>query len=212
MRHGASPSPATRNTRFNLRREAAPHATFLLLRKQTPDSPFQSQTRSRSTCDVKASRLRVAGTWFQSQTRSRSTCDASGFKRKVVHLGVSISDEKPLHMRQHSTSCKEVCSWCFNLRREAAPHATSRGAAHHAVMRGFNLRREAAPHATLTSTCVAAPATCFNLRREAAPHATLLNKMREDRRKRFQSQTRSRSTCDSNSTPLYTSIYAFQAP
>src|SRR5713101_2952050 len=61
--------------RFNLRREAAPHATL---------SQFVLPYRKAK---------------FQSQTRSRSTCD----KKKGITLtkngDVSISDEKPLHMR-----------------------------------------------------------------------------------------------------------------
>src|SRR6266487_2296259 len=85
---------------FNLRREAAPHAT----RNRPGDTmlctEFQSQTRSRSTCDNALCRLwRVIAT-FQSQTRSRSTCD----------------DGKPAY---YWVPC---CR--FNLRREAAPHAT----------------------------------------------------------------------------------------
>src|SRR6266851_1024512 len=62
---------------------------------------------------------------------------------------VSISDEKPLHMRQAAA-----------LWPPAYPPR-------------FNLRREAAPHATLVHTCLPRLYQhCFNLRREAAPHAT----------------------------------------
>src|SRR6266487_4054543 len=40
------------------------------------------------------------------------------------HLFVSISDEKPLHMRLRTSSGKGKHNGSFNLRREAAPHAT----------------------------------------------------------------------------------------
>ncbi len=40
-------------------------------------------------------------------------------------------------------------------------------------MSGFNLRREAAPHATYQGQVELVQASRFNLRREAAPHATL---------------------------------------
>src|SRR6266487_4048546 len=63
---------------FNLRREAAPHATICARRAAFSFQRFQSQTRSRSTCDVELSTL-----WRMAHT-------------------VSISDEKPLHMRLHS--------------------------------------------------------------------------------------------------------------
>src|SRR6266699_418300 len=65
---------------FNLRREAAPHATFLFFLQAYAILRFQSQTRSRSTCDHRTQPY-----------RRLSSC-------------VSISDEKPLHMRRHSTS------------------------------------------------------------------------------------------------------------
>src|SRR6266699_1397020 len=76
MRPFARGHVAPEHSRFNLRREAAPHATA--------SNKWYSQ-----------------GLWlFQSQTRSRSTCD---YSRAVVGdrlLIVSISDEKPLHMRR----------------------------------------------------------------------------------------------------------------
>src|SRR6266699_3159381 len=65
-------------------------------------SSFQSQMRSRSTCDKYHSPAKVACGVFQSQMRSRSTCD---FVRTLCTSSrgvVSISDEKPLHMRQRS--------------------------------------------------------------------------------------------------------------
>src|SRR6266704_1387662 len=39
-------------------------------------------------------------TRFQSQMRSRSTCDKQVFQRAITVMRVSISDEKPLHMRR----------------------------------------------------------------------------------------------------------------
>ncbi len=107
---------------FNLRREAAPHAT-------STSTVFQSQTRSRSTCDqqsrtlcgsrkgvsisdekplhmrlVHTRRLPELLIVFQSQTRSRSTCDLVILDYRWSLVYVSISDEKPLHMRLHPTS------------------------------------------------------------------------------------------------------------
>src|SRR6266567_6619318 len=64
-------------------------------------SKFQSQTRSRSTCDIVNPHLIPLLCTFQSQTRSRSTCDISD-----ASGGVIVEPR-------------------FNLRREAAPHATS---------------------------------------------------------------------------------------
>src|SRR5216683_7890954 len=68
---------------------------------------------------------------FQSQTRSRSTCDAASVQGSVPRGVVSISDEKPLHMRLWATRAGHGSLACFNLRREAAPHATSARAGGH---------------------------------------------------------------------------------
>src|SRR6266699_2184993 len=82
---------------------------------------FQSQTRSRSTCDLGGpSAIAPAQYQFQSQTRSRSTCDISKPHLISVLLQVSISDEKPLHMRQPHCRRQANPRRCFNLRREAA--------------------------------------------------------------------------------------------
>ncbi len=64
------------STRFNLRREAAPHAT------------------------------------------------PGGVQAVPVSWCVSISDEKPLHMRPGAAAPARDEWRRFNLRREAAPHAT----------------------------------------------------------------------------------------
>src|SRR6266567_1050251 len=61
---------------------------------------------------------------FQSQTRSRSTCDFRPQPQGALLAGVSISDEKPLHMRQEHPDVSLAGGIGFNLRREAAPHAT----------------------------------------------------------------------------------------
>src|SRR6266487_1413647 len=93
-------TPPARLLGFNLRREAAPHATSREERCQMPENVFQSQTRSRSTCDFV----------------KRLCCQLS--------LHVSISDEKPLHMRhgaaysecrqftfQSQTRSRSTCDW-----------------------------------------------------------------------------------------------------
>src|SRR6266487_1782073 len=141
--------------------------------KQMVDK-FQSQTRSRSTCDFTITRAPSRTAWFQSQTRSRSTCDTEVRDRSEGKWPVSISDEKPLHMRpkvayalfwldklfQSQTRSRSTCdieqhlglgllNFRFNLRREAAPHATRPVCPREPWGLGrFNLRREAAPHAT----------------------------------------------------------------
>src|SRR6266571_2607159 len=65
---------------------------------------FQSQMRSRSTCDL-AKRLWLlpSTSLFQSQMRSRSTCDWAKTRLWGKQEPVSISDEKPLHMRRRCT-------------------------------------------------------------------------------------------------------------
>src|SRR6266516_3696571 len=88
---------------------------------------FQSQTRSRSTCDSLSTCEYVGDNSFQSKTRSRSTCDAAFHLYQVYSPQVSISDEKPLHMRHATLGAMEQAQGGFNLRREAAPHATYRG-------------------------------------------------------------------------------------
>src|SRR6266487_2034072 len=110
---------------FNLRREAAPHATgsqifcpfvfsIVSISDEKPlhmrHSPGRRRNRARkvSISDEKPLHMRQSdfGQWhyggeeFQSQTRSRSTCDAK------------------------STGLLWTRTTCFNLRREAAPHAT----------------------------------------------------------------------------------------
>src|SRR6266487_173899 len=77
-----------RTNGFNLRREAAPHATLM------------------------SKRTRVMRFAFQSQTRSRSTCDGFKVAASVARRGVSISDEKPLHMRhEESEGATMISKW-----------------------------------------------------------------------------------------------------
>src|SRR6266496_4084683 len=103
---------------------------------------FQSQTRSRSTCDTQASGNTPTMKGFQSQTRSRSTCDPS-----LIAFGL-LYPEFQSQTRSRSTcdfagSSRPCAAWyCFNLRREAAPHATSTGVLCSVLLSlGFNLRR-----------------------------------------------------------------------
>src|SRR6266487_870352 len=127
--------------------------------KQTVDK-FQSQTRSRSTCDFTITRAPSRTAWFQSQTRSRSTCDTEVRDRSEGKWPVSISDEKPLHMRP------KVAYALFWLDKLFQSQTRSRSTCDCSVFRSwamlvprFNLRREAAPHATLNLT---APNTIFS--------------------------------------------------
>src|SRR6266851_515528 len=110
---------------------------------------FQSQTRSRSTCDSIHKGGPARHFLFQSQTRSRSTCDLVVTPPVLFNLYVSISDEKPLHMRLTLPKGTLRVKISFNLRREAAPHATTLYLLTECCRHSFNLRREAAPHATL---------------------------------------------------------------
>ncbi len=136
---------------------------------------------------------------FQSQTRSRSTCDILNSFAASVNVYVSISDEKPLHMRrkrkapasrleqefQSQTRSRSTCDVVltlqvvgsvvrFNLRREAAPHATaynSRASCTSGLVsisdeKPLHMRRPAHPGEHQIGV------QSFNLRREAAPHAT----------------------------------------
>src|SRR6266487_3399743 len=139
--------------------------------KQMVDK-FQSQTRSRSTCDFTITRAPSRTAWFQSQTRSRSTCDTEVRDRSEGKWPVSISDEKPLHMRpkvayalfwldklfQSQTRSRSTCDFSSGAAREDRKafqsQTRSRSTCDYNIMGNdvqvvsFNLRREAAPHAT----------------------------------------------------------------
>ncbi len=78
--------------------------------------PFQSQMRSRSTCDLIAPDDASGNDVFQSQMRSRSTCDEITDAHIVARIDVSISDEKPLHMRQRWARRARSHHCRFNLR------------------------------------------------------------------------------------------------
>ena len=86
--------------------------------------------------------------WFQSQTRSRPSCHQ-------WDKGISTS-----------------LLMCFNLKREAAPVATSPRWMRRSANCSFNLKREAAPVATLRRAIGNILHIGFNLKREAAPVAT----------------------------------------
>src|SRR6266487_726680 len=109
---------------------------------------------------------------FQSQTRSRSTCDTEVRDRSEGKWPVSISDEKPLHMRpkvayalfwldklfQSKTRSRSTCDFSSGAAREDRKafqsQTRSRSTCDYNIMGNdvqvvsFNLRREAAPHAT----------------------------------------------------------------
>ena len=125
MRRSPGIPPNTRITGFNLRREASPHATRL-----------RDLHRDRA----------LRG--FQSQTRSQPPCDSGGISFSDPLSVVSISDEKPAPMRLHPFNPGINSNICFNLRREASPHATKQRAVNDRLIESFNLRREASPHAT----------------------------------------------------------------
>src|SRR6266496_163202 len=85
----------------------------------------------------------------------------------------------------------------FNLRREAAPHATLSPQPQSPFGKSFNLRREAAPHATSSNTLASDSLISVSISDEKPLHmrlGELLLEAKEDAM--FQSQTRSRSTCD----------------
>src|SRR6266487_2271992 len=127
----------------------------------------------------------------------------------VNNLTVSISDEKPLHMRRHWLSLVIKTVLGFNLRREAAPHATALMAAATGGVFQVSISDEKPLHMRLrTKQMIGYQFGSFNLRREAAPHATSgENNISELWLDLFQSQTRSRSTCDS--LPLHPDALIF---
>ncbi len=90
MRRRALDALAHGTHRFNLRREAAPHATTLGFNLRREAAPHATPQRSLY----------------------------------ATESVVSISDEKPLHMRLDPIHDRAVRVSRFNLRREAAPHAT----------------------------------------------------------------------------------------
>ncbi len=83
---------------------------------------FQSQMRSRSTCDSGRGMLSGRALYlFQSQMRSRSTCDNDDGLAAWKWLAVSISDEKPLHMRPGYGTCRPG-SLCVSISDEKPLH------------------------------------------------------------------------------------------
>src|SRR5713101_3481761 len=102
---------------FNLRSEAAPHATYNKRVLQSVENcvsisdekPLHMRRRAKTLND----RLQKV---FQSQMRSRSTCDFKMGTMKKQSMGVSISDEKPLHMRRTGSRPQANSACSFNLR------------------------------------------------------------------------------------------------
>src|SRR5216683_1162858 len=137
--------------------------------------------------------------------RSRSTCDIEPISIEVCNVAVSISDEKPLHMRLAPSNglCCEFAQFQSQMRSRSTCDQTHRISSIESWI-GFNLRREAAPHATALPFVPQQVQICFNLRREAAPHATELESCKHAENIKFQSQTRSRSTCDFPQPPSST--------
>ncbi len=183
---------------------------------------------------------------FQSQTRSRSTCDTEVRDRSEGKWPVSISDEKPLHMRpkvayalfwldklfQSQTRSRSTCDFSSGAAREDRKafqsQTRSRSTCDYNIMGNdvqvvsFNLRREAAPHATSSNTLASDSLISVSISDEKPLHMRLGQFVPESRgawgvsisdekplhmrragcyrtpqlSPPFQSQTRSRSTCD----------------
>jgi hypothetical protein len=98
--------PYRSNTQYNLRREAAPHATAVYQHRESHSRLFQSQTRSRSTCDVDVAvlALLIART-FNLRREAAPHATEQLHPYRIAFLALSISDEKPLHMRLLQSSC-----------------------------------------------------------------------------------------------------------
>src|SRR6266567_438410 len=159
---------------------------------------FQSQTRSRSTCDSDATVTGQLLDMFQSQTRSRSTCDEEKERMELTwKTNVSISDEKPLHMRLtpgawQGFHCIVSISDEKPLHMRLSNQASFSGT-------GNKFQSQTRSRSTCDREAVPRPISGmkrFNLRREAAPHATTIEADSTPESDQFQSQTRSRSTCD----------------
>ncbi len=108
----------------NLKREADPLATIAELRSKDQQIRLQSQARSRSPGYVADEFIILSNQGLQSQARSRSP--------------------------GYDTLCRLMprkCKRC-NLKREAAPRATSDTALVKDTDQSCNLKREAAPRAT----------------------------------------------------------------
>ena len=134
---------------FNLRREASPHATGQDIACYASPFSFQSQTRSQPPCDIQADLL------------------------AAQRFTVSISDEKPAPMRRLRGCRIAPEHGCFNLRREASPHATQSPVWSSSAHYQFQSQTRSQPPCDVFTTDVAtAKLIGFNLRREASPHAT----------------------------------------
>src|SRR6266700_663197 len=183
--------------RFNLRREAAPHATQKYATAPKESGQFQSQTRSRSTCDFSSGAAREDRKAFQSQTRSRSTCDYNIMGNDVQVVSFNLRREAAPHATRPVCPREPWGLGRFNLRREAAPHATRWLLSYSTTISPVSISDEKPLHMRrIAAMCLIVTCISFNLRREAAPHATRFVPAEEMPLLWFQSQTRSRSTCD----------------
>ncbi len=139
---------------------------------------FQSQTRSRSTCDAEPFLIiSIQPACFNLRREAAPHATTSRTPLGYGNAPVSISDEKPLHMRLPSSFLLECLVSCFNLRREAAPHATQ-----HLLGLRWSF-------------------SVVSISDEKPLHMRLLiERSYTMQLTEFQSQTRSRSTCDVKST------------
>src|SRR6266851_5802207 len=100
-------------------------------------------------------------------------------------------------MRLTPTAILDDAQLRFNLRREAAPHATKAPGKLTFISLAFQSQtRSRSTCDDVEVTIANQNITSLNLRREAAPHATGPGSLSPPQPSQFQSQTRSRSTCD----------------
>ncbi len=104
-------------------------------------SKFQSQMRSRSTCDDISTHNGHPLSMFQSQMRSRSTCDILIVGVLLTHWKVSISDEKPLHMRPQRCDFDTIINAWFQSQMRSRSTCDSANCVCDMIgLLGFNLR------------------------------------------------------------------------
>ena len=100
-------------------------------------------------------------------------------------------------MRPQACARSRMGQTCFNLRREASPHATESGDHNGVSLNIVSISDEKpAPMRQGLMKVFVDPFFCFNLRREASPHATSEVKRLYHSMPLFQSQTRSQPPCD----------------
>src|SRR6266516_2873344 len=119
-----------------------------------------------------------------------------------VRISVSISDEKPLHMRLPSSFLLECLVSCFNLRREAAPHATQHLLGLRWSFSVVSISDEKPLHMRLMiERRYTMQLIEFQSQTRSRSTCDVKSTLMSRSPKEFQSQTRSRSTCDSEATP-----------